>query len=494
MEAGAADYLVKGKIDANLLERSIRYAMAHKKAEQQIRFMAYYDNLTSLPNRSLFQDRLKQALENARRHDRLVAVIFLDLDNFKRINDTLGHSVGDLLLKEVSERLLGCIRKSDTVGRNIVMEQGATVARLGGDEFTILLTEISRAEVVSGVAERILSALSQPFVLEGHEIFVSASIGITVYPLDGSDIENLLKNADTAMYHAKYQGKNNFQYYSSSLNLKALERLSIENKMHKALERDEFVLYYQPQIDIRTGKIFGMEALLRWKSMDLGMVSPGEFIPVAEESGLIVPIGEWVLRTACRQNRAWQKAGLPPIRISVNLSRYQFKKRDITLQVYRALNDSGLDPRYLDLEITESVMMENAKATVALLYELRARGIRLTLDDFGIGYSSLSMLKSFPLDVIKIDRSFVKDVITHPDNAAIVEAIIAMARSLKLSMIAEGVETEQQLAFLFERGCYEIQGFLFSPPLPEDQAFTILKDDREGKVVWHSTCRDLIGS
>ena len=470
MEAGAADYLVKGSIDARTLERSIRYTMAQKKAEQQIVFMAYYDNLTLLPNRSLFQDRLRQALEHARRFNRRCCVMFLDLDNFKRVNDTLGHSMGDLLLKEVSERLSHCVRSCDTVGRQI--PANSTVARLGGDEFTVLLTEVARPEDASRVAERILAALSPQCVLDGHEIFISVSIGIAIYPDDGADMSTLLKNADAAMYQAKYQGKNNFQHFSSSLNAEALERLTMENKMHKALEKKEFCLHYQPQVDVRTGKIFGMEALLRWHSPELGLISPARFIPIAEENGLICSIGEWVLNAACMEAKGWHRQGLTP-RIAVNLSRHQFRQKYFSDSVYAALERSGLEPHFLELEITENLTMENTPDVVATLNAFREKGIRVSLDDFGTGFSSLGLLANLPISAIKADRSFISNL-SRAENAAIVEAIIAMARSLKLSLIAEGVETQEQLAFLFQRGCYEVQGFLFDRPLPPEQALELL--------------------
>lgn len=494
MQAGASDYLVKGTFDANLLERSMRYSMARKKAEQQVRFMAYYDNLTRLPNRSFFQEKLKQAVEYAKRYDGRLGVMFLDLDNFKRINDTLGHSVGDLLLREVAGRLLGCVRKSDAVGRIAGREQTSTVARLGGDEFTVLLSEIAHPEDASRIAERILAALSQPCILDGQEVFVSASIGITICPNDGTDVETLLRNADTAMYHAKAKGKNNYQYYSTSLNAKARERLALENKLHKALEREEFLLYYQPQIDFRTGRIFGMEALLRWNAPDQGMVAPGTFISTAEESGLIVRIGEWVLRAGCRQNKLWQEAGLPAVRLAVHLSSRQLRKENLVRQVFGALDDSGLEPQHLELEITESVMMEDPGGAMEALTELKNRGVRIALDDFGTGYSSLGMLKRFSLDGIKIDRSFVSGVVTRSDDRAIVEAVIAMARSLGLAVVADGVETREQMEFLTARGCHLVQGFLFSPPVPAEQASTLLREDWRGRAAWRALWSELRAS
>lgn len=476
MKAGASDYLVKGEITAPLLERAIRYAIERKRAEEQIRLLAYYDKLTSLPNRVLFKDRLGQALEHARRYQRLAAVLFLDLDDFKRINDTLGHHVGDLLLKSVSDRLTDCVRKSDTVARRTANETDDTVARLGGDEFIILLTEVNNISDVAQVAQRILNGLSYPYTLEGREVFTTTSIGIAMYPSDGEDIDTLLKHADTAMYHAKYQGKNNHQYYTESMGSTVLERLTSENSLRKALGRGEFLLHYQPQVDIRTGNIIGMEALIRWRHPDRGMILPADFIPLAEETSLIVPMSKWVLRTACRQNKAWQAAGIPPIRMSVNLASQQFEQEDLIKTIRRVLDESGMAPHYLELEITESAFMQKSEATMNTLHKLTAMGVRLVLDDFGTGYSSLSQLKHIPLSVIKIDQTFVKEISTNRSDAAVVTAIVTMAHGLNLEVVAEGVETEEQLAFLREQGCDAIQGYLLSRPLPAEEATTLLAD------------------
>ncbi len=483
MEAGAADYLVKGQIDAALLERSIRYAIGRRQSEQQILHMAYYDSLTNLPNRSLFQDRLCQAIALAERHHRKTAILFLDLDNFKRINDTLGHRVGDLLLQGVADRLANSVRKSDAIVHQSPGLADTTVARLGGDEFTILLTEINQIQDAGKVAQRFIEILSQPFVLDGHEVFVTASAGIAVYPVDGVDVDALLKNADTAMYHAKEQGKNNYQFYRRDMNATAFQELSLENDLRRALEHDEFELYYQPQLDIRTGQFIGMEALIRWKHPKRGMVSPAEFIPLAEQTGLIVPIGEWVLLTACAQNKAWQDAGLSSIPVSVNLSGHQFTQRNLVSTLKSSLDVSGLAPQYLILEITESIVMRNTDATISLLHELNEMGLRLAMDDFGIGYSSFSYLKQFPLYAIKIDQSFIRDIDTNADDAAIAKAIIAMADSLKLAAIAEGVETEQQLEVLRELGCGGAQGYLLSYPLPVEEATTLLATQSQANGV-----------
>jgi diguanylate cyclase (GGDEF)-like protein len=479
MKAGAADFLVKGKIDLSSLERSIRYAIERKRTEEQILYMAYYDNLTGLPNSRLFKDRLQQAMMHVARHQRLSAVLFLDLDNFKYINDTLGHTIGDLLLKEVADRLQKCLRKSDSVAYPKADDPNDTVSRLGGDEFIILLLEIKQAEDAAKVAQRVLETLSLRFMMDRNEVYITASIGIAVYPFDGEDIDALLKNADTAMYHAKGRGKNNYQFYKQSMNAAALTKLTLEGSLRKALDRGEFLLHYQPQMDIRTKKIVGMEALIRWQHPERGLVPPLEFIPLAEEIGLIIPISEWVLRAVCAQNKAWQEEGFHPIRVSANLSSQHFKHPSLVPAIVKALDDTGLSPRYLEIEITESIFMENIKEVISRVNEIKSRGIRLTMDDFGTGYSSLSYLKNLPLDAIKIDRSFVKDIQTDPGSAAIVKAIIAMSNSLNLDVVAEGVETEQQLSFLLEQGCNKMQGYLLSRPLPPQEASKFLTKEKE---------------
>lgn len=481
MNAGAADYLYKGEITANLLDRSIRYAIRHKMAEDSILRMAYYDSLTGLPNRALFNDRLKQTLAHSERYNSTSAVMFIDLDNFKRINDTLEHRVGDLLLMGVAKRLSAYIRSSDTVARQSPQAITNTVARLGGDEFTILLTEIESMQNAAKVANRILNIVSQPFKLDNHEVYITASIGIALYPSDGTDTDSLLKNADTAMYHAKEHGKNNFQFYKHSMNASALERLTMENDMRRAIDREEFVLYYQPRVDIRSGKISGLEALVRWEHPQKGLVSPMEFIPLAEETGLIVPIGEWVLKAACRQNQEWQKAGLlhMPLTISVNISGHQFRQENLIKIIEKVLGDYELGPGCLEIEITESVVMKNADTTVSMMNELKNMGVRLSMDDFGTGYSSFSYLKRFPLDNIKVDRSFINDITEKNEDKAIVRAIIAMAHNLQLTVIAEGVETGQQLALLKEMGCDEMQGYLFSRPLTSDGIYQLCTEKSE---------------
>ena len=440
-----------------------------KQAEAQIYNLAYFDSLTGLPNRLLFKEHLAHALAHAFRTKGVAAILFLDLDRFKYINDTLGHSIGDKLLQGVAERLLVCVRRSDIVGRDEGGELNSSVARLGGDEFTVLLSDITNVQDAAKVSQRIISAVSQPFNLDNHEVIVTTSIGISLFPNDGNDIVTLIKNADTAMYHAKDLGRNNFQFYTQSMNASTLERLALENHLRKALERGEFLLYYQPQFDILTEEIIGVEALVRWKHRELGMVSPADFIPLAEETGLIIQIDEWVMHTACEQIRRWQGDGLPDITISVNLSGQHFIRENLLETVAGTLKETGLDPRFLELELTESVLMKNAKETVSTLRALKEMGLHISIDDFGTGYSSLSYLKRFPLDTLKIDRSFVQEITTDSDSAAITKAIIAMAHSLKLKVLAEGVETEEQLAFLRDHGCNALQGFLFSKPLPYDE-------------------------
>ena len=437
-----------------------------KRAEETIRHRAYHDALTGLPNRALFTDRLTVARAQARRTGQMLAVMFLDLDRLKVVNDTAGHPEGDGLLKSVAQQLEGLVREGDTV------------ARVGGDEFTVLLPGITRVDSAVEVAERILKALRRTWALGGHEFHVTASIGITVYPTDGDDPETLLRNADIAMYRAKEEGGNGYQLYTPAMKSRITERLALENGLRKGLERGEFVVYYQPQVNIRTGKIVGAEALVRWQQPERGLTLPMEFIPVAEESGLIVPLGEWVLRAACAQNKAWQKAGLPPIRVAVNLSARQFQRRDLTETVAHVLEETGLEPRYLELEITESAAIQDVDFTVAMLGRLQEMGIQIAIDDFGTGHSSLGYLKRFPIDVLKIDRSFVHDLTGDPGAAEIATTIIAMAHNLKLKVIAEGVETQEQLAFLRQQRCDEMQGFLFSKPAPAEDFVKVLRQAR----------------
>jgi diguanylate cyclase (GGDEF)-like protein len=471
LQAGAMDYLNKAEINAQLLERSIRYAIERKKTEDRIVQMAYFDSLTELPNRSLFYDRLKQALEQSKRYGWTLALLFLDLDNFKRINDTLEHRIGDLLLKGVADRLGSYVRSADTIARQGGNAVANTIARLGGDEFTVLLTEIHSMRDAAKVAQRILTTLSEPFRLDGHEVYMTASIGIALYPADGEDINTIIKNADTAMYHAKEHGKNNFQFYKESMNATALERLQLESALRKAIERDEFVLHYQPRVDIACNCIVSTEALIRWNHPEHGIIAPMDFIPLAEETGLILSIGEWVLKTACMQNMTWQQMGChnKPVAVSLNLSGHQFRQVNLIEIIEKVLADTNLPPDFLELEITESVIMSNADATITTLNKLKDMGVLLSIDDFGTGYSSFGYLKRFPIDNIKIDRSFIKDITANSEDATIVKAIIAMAHELKLKVIAEGVETEEQSQLLRSFRCDEMQGYLFSRPVTPER-------------------------
>ena len=429
---------------------------------QRNEYMAYHDGLTGLANRSSFSALLSQSMSEAQRFDRQLAVLFLDLDRFKQINDTLGHDAGDQLLREVATRLEASVRDSDTV------------ARLGGDEFVVLLPELEDGNHAATVARKILSVIAEPFTLIGHEFRITASLGISVYPQDGLDEQTLTKNADIAMYQAKDEGKNNFQFYSETLNAHSLERLTLESSLRNALERDEFCLHYQAKRDIGSGNITGMEALLRWEHPDLGIVAPMRFIPVAEETGLIVPIGKWALKTACLQNVAWQKQGLPPSSIAVNLTARQFFDEHLLADVRSILEVSGMDPRLLELEITESLLIHDVANTLRILTGLKALGIRIAIDDFGTGYSSLATLQRFPLDAVKIDRSCIRDIIGTTQNAGLADAIIAMGKSLSLTVVAQGVETREQAEFLRAHTCDELQGFYFNKPLPADEFTQLL--------------------
>ena len=446
-----------------------------KQAEEQIRILAYYDNLTGLPNRTFFKEILNRTLVRARRRQENSAILIIDIDNFKRINDTLGHTVGDHLLKAAAEKLSACIRKTDSVARLDEDQTTEVVSRLGGDEFVVLLSELVNAQDAVIVAQRMLNDLSRPIMVGDREVFLSASIGISLCPSDGEDVDTLLKNADAAMSHAKSRGSNSYQFYEESMNAAALKRLTLEGELRRAMEHDEFLVHYQPKLDVPTRKITGMEALVRWQHPERGLVSPADFIPLAEETGLIVPIGEWVLRTACAQNKAWQDAGFEPLSVSVNLSSRQFEQQNLTGAVTAALHDTGLAAQYLELEITESMLMRDPEETIMILQAFENKGIRISIDDFGTGYSSLSYLNRFPLDYLKIDRAFVMNITTNPDDAAITTAIVAMAHSLKLKVIAEGVETEEQLAFLRGLGCDEVQGYLFSRPVPAEKFAELLK-------------------
>ena len=429
----------------------------------QMTHSAQHDVVTSLPNRLLLNDRITQAIALARRQDRSIAVIFLDLDRFKYINDSLGHAAGDKLLQSVSGRLLSRVRASDTV------------SRLGGDEFVILLSEIAHPEDAATSATNILLSLNAPHSIGGRDVDIDGSIGISVYPDDGQDAETLIKNADAAMYHAKENGRHNFQFFKADMNRKSVERQSLEGSLRQALRRKEFVLHYQPKVNLDTGEITGVEALIRWQQLDRGLIPPSEFIPIAEDCGLIVQIGRWVLREACMQAREWQDLGLPFRRISVNVSAVEFRAKTFVAGIRATLRETGFEARYLDLELTEGVLMEDAEATVAVLQELKAMGIQLAVDDFGTGYSSLSYLQQFPIDVLKIDQSFVHRITGDPDDSPIVSAILDMGKNLKQRVIAEGIETQEQLAFLQTQHCEEGQGYLFSRPVTAAQFAHLLQ-------------------
>lgn len=443
----------------------IRDITEKKAAERRLDRLANYDHLTGLPNRVLFLDRLAQATQRAQRSGRLVALMFLDLDRFKAVNDSLGHPVGDELLCQVSRRLISCLRRTDTVARESSADANVTVARLGGDEFTILVEDIARADAVTVVAQRIMEAFMAAFVLDGREYVVSASVGIALCPSDDNLPEDLMRDADVAMYRAKTLGRNNFQFFTADLNLNAQKRLWLETELRRAVDLEQFELYYQPKLELSGNAVSGAEALLRWRHPERGLVNPVDFISLLEETGLIVAVGRWVLTTACRQAAAWAAAGLPPLHMAVNLSPRQFKDDRLLTNIREALTQSGLAPDLLEVEITESLLMEDSAASAATLAAIKAMGVKIAMDDFGTGYSSLAYLRRFPLDTLKIDRAFVKDAGVDPEDTAIVHGILALAHSLKLSVVAEGVETEGQLALLREALCDQVQGYLISRPL-----------------------------
>ncbi|MBT9520427.1 MAG: EAL domain-containing protein [Dechloromonas sp.] len=432
----------------------------------QLEHMANHDALTGLPNRQLFTDRLAQALYQAERTGTIVALLFIDLDHFKEINDTLGHAAGDQLLREFSKRQLGTIRKGDTL------------ARFGGDEFAVILVGVMQASDVEPEISRLLAAIAKPVQIGGTEIRMTASLGISLYPQDGDNGELLLRNADTAMYRAKELGRNDYQFYTEELNVRLVERLTLLAELRRAIAEGQFVLYYQPQVDLTSGQIVGMEALIRWQHPERGLTSPGDFIALAEETGLIVAIGSWVLHEACRQTFAWHNSGLTSIRVAVNLSVAQFRHGEIVDKVAEVLASTGLPAKYLELELTESILLEDTDATMEMLQRLKAMGVSLSIDDFGTGYSSLSYLKHLAVDKLKIDQSFVRDMVEDPEAAAIVKAVIQLGHTLQLDLIAEGVETEGQLAFLRQSGCDEMQGYLFSRPLPVEDFEALLREGR----------------
>jgi diguanylate cyclase (GGDEF)-like protein len=448
-----------------LLEEERRAAV---RASMQIEHLAYYDGLTALPNRELFIDRLTLALVQAHRDGKKLAVLFLDLDRFKHINDSLGHSVGDELLRAMGRRVHEAVREGDTL------------ARLGGDEFTLLLPGIHHASEAARIAQKVLEAVRAPFQLQGREVFVTTSIGVSVFPEDGGDAESLIRSADVAMYRAKEQGRDQFQLYAPAMNAQALERMGLENGLRKALAQGQLVIHYQPIVEVATGRIHGTEALLRWRHPELGLVAPDDFIELAEMTGLITPMGPWILHEACNRTRAWQRGTRYYLSVAVNLSARQFLGRDLVEHVKRALKETGLEARYLELEITEGVAMHSAENTLRTLRELKALGVRISIDDFGTCYSSLTYLKRFPIDTLKIDQSFVRDIGSDADDSAIAAAVIAMAHGLGLRVVAEGVEREEQLAFLRRQRCDQFQGYLFSRPLAPEEFQALLRDGPPG--------------
>jgi len=459
VQAGAQDYLVKGQGDGFLIARTIRYAIEHKKEKERLTVLAQYDLLTGLANRVLFRDLLEKALARSDRNKMPVGLMFLDLDRFKIINDTLGHDFGDSLLKFVAQRLKSCVRTGDLI------------SRLGGDEFTVTLEGLTRIEDVEIVAQKILHTLARPFDIEGHDLSIGVSIGVAVYPSHGKDADTLIKYADTAMYSAKENGRNNYKFYTQVMGKEMSKQHVLENDLRRALECDEFLLYYQPQLSLKTQEIVGVEALIRWQRDKDKIVVPGGFIPLAEETGLIVQIGEWVLQTACKQNKEWQDSGLSPIRIAVNLSARQLCQKDIIDIVKKALTQSGLNPEFLELELTESLIMEDMQARSVILAKLKNMGVHISIDDFGTGYSSLSCLETLPIDTLKIDKSFIRKVSEDPENATIASAIIALGQAMRLNVIAEGIENKSQVDYLISQGCSVGQGYYYAKPMPA-AAFT----------------------
>ncbi len=467
IQAASDDHIIKlQQANAHLVVATIE---AHKLAEQieaakvQLDHLVHHDVLTGLPNRILLQDRLIQAMESACRQGRQLAVMFMDLDQFKHINDSLGHAIGDKLLQSVAQRLMDCVRHSDTISRQ------------GGDEFVVLLPYIENPESAGVCAQKMLATLALPHRIDQHELHISVSIGISIYPNDGQDAETQIKNADIAMYQAKENGRNNYKFFEQDMNARAVQRQSVEVSLRRALKRQEFVLHYQPKINLQSGAIVGVEALIRWQHPEQGLLLPAQFVSIAEDCGLILPIGRWVLREACLQARSWQQAGLPPIIVAVNISALEFRDKDFFENIRAVIEKTGLEPRYLELELTESVLMQDAASTDSMLHALANFGVKLAIDDFGTGYSSLSYLKLFPINTLKIDQSFVNKMCSNLDDAAIVSAVTSMGKSLKLCVIAEGVESSEQSAFLLAQHCDEGQGYYFGCPMVAEALATLLQ-------------------
>jgi diguanylate cyclase (GGDEF)-like protein len=483
MKKGASDFLKKDKIDAEILERSIRYAIEKKITENRISYLAYYDQITSLPNRIFFKEQLNYALAHAIRYNRILAVLFLDLDNFKLVNDSLGHHVGDSLLQEVAKRLYESIRKSDIIARNDLKTLIDTVARIGGDEFTISLTEIATYENASVVADRIIKSLNNPFMIEGHEIFSGASIGISLYPSDSDNTDTLLKYADNAMYYAKKQGKNCFQYYEKSMNENVLDKIHMINNIRNARDRNEFLLYYQPKMNMKSGKLNGFEALIRWNNAEKGFVLPLDFIPFAEEHHLIGFITDWVIHEVCRQLGEWIQAKLKLLPISINLPINQLKKPDFVDYIKNIIISCDISPQLLELEVTESIFMDDMNTTNSKLHELRSMGFQISIDDFGTGFSSLNRLKQVPCNILKIDKSFVKSIDEGSIDSVIINSIISMGHALNMEILAEGVETAMQFDFLRRNNCDSMQGYLLSRPLPNEKIPDILIKEATGEGI-----------
>ena len=467
IQAASDDHIIKlQQANAHLVVATIE---AHKLAEQieaakvQLDHLVHHDVLTGLPNRILLQDRLIQAMESACRQGRQLAVMFMDLDQFKHINDSLGHAIGDKLLQSVAQRLMDCVRHSDTISRQ------------GGDEFVVLLPYIENPESAGVCAQKMLATLALPHRIDQHELHISVSIGISIYPDDGQDAETQIKNADIAMYQAKENGRNNYKFFEQDMNARAVQRQSVEVSLRRALERQEFVLHYQPKINLQSGAIVGVEALIRWQHPEQGLLLPAQFVSIAEDCGLILPIGRWVLREACLQARSWQQAGLPPIIVAVNISALEFRDKDFLENIRAVIEKTGLEPRYLELELTESILMQDAASTDSMLHALANFGVKLAIDDFGTGYSSLSYLKLFPINTLKIDQSFVNQMCSNLDDAAIVSAVTSMGKSLKLCVIAEGVESSEQSAFLLAQHCDEGQGYYFGCPMVAEALATLLQ-------------------